>query len=89
MPLFYIQERLGSNPREGTMIYEYKGHKAEITTKITRMSCFGPHEGRVELKSDVLQCKSPDIELDGSERILVNIYRKYFEQNVDKLAPVV
>jgi hypothetical protein len=85
MPLSYIQEMLSSILRVGTMLYEYKGYNAELTTTITWMSCFGHHECVVELKSDVIHCKSPDILMDGEDVIIGNIYKKYFEQNINAL----
>jgi hypothetical protein len=85
MRLPYKEEIGSSNLSCGTMIYEYKGYKAELTTEITWMSCFGPDGCVVELKSDVIHCKSPDIEMDGSHHLVGEIYKKYFEFNVNKL----
>lgn len=49
------------------------------------MSSFGPDGGTVTFESDVLRCKSPEIPFDASMLTLINIYKQYFRNNVDKV----
>jgi hypothetical protein len=73
---------------KNTSTYTYKGHTATITREILWMSCFGPDTGQVTFESDVLRCKSPEIPWDSTIPVLINIYKKYFERNVDKALSV-
>lgn len=80
-----MQEMFSSNLRETTMIYQYKNQQAEIRFVETFTDFMFGIGGRVELKSDILNCKSAEMSFDGSETTVTEIYKKYFNQKVDEI----
>jgi hypothetical protein len=68
------------------MIYTYKNYKAEIKVVAEFDDFMFGCGGSVYLKSDLINCKSTPMSFDGSESIVLEIYKKYFEHAVDKIA---
>jgi hypothetical protein len=69
---------------------EYKNHTASIMLEETGgWMCdwiYGCHNiERVVLKSEFLNCKSPDFHSPEDKEIVGNIYERYFKQVIDGL----
>lgn len=68
------------------MNFNYKGYNAEYGFVVDHLTFVESGVvGYCYLKSDLINCKSPVTLFDGEEKTILNIYKQYFKDKVDKI----